>query len=193
MEIPIQRRSRRSRAISVATTCLSTVVTLVGLALLVPSLFGMHRVVITGTSMTGTIDYGSLVFEEVVPVSDLRVGDIITYQPPPGAPVDGMVTHRIVAIHGDVFRTQGDAVPQRDPWKFRLDQHEQGRVRFAVPYVGYPFMWLGDRQTRILAISVPAGIVTLVSLGQAALALRRRPGREGSDSQRPRAAMPAGG
>ena len=34
--------------------------------------------------MTGTYDRGSLVFDEVVPVDDLKVGDVITYRPPAG-------------------------------------------------------------------------------------------------------------
>ena len=32
--------------------------------------------------MTGTYDRGSLVFDEVVPVASLKVGDVITYRPP---------------------------------------------------------------------------------------------------------------
>ena len=144
-----------------------------------PALFGIQRYVINGTSMTGTIDYGSVVFDKVVPVSDLRVGDVITYQPPAGFGVDHMVTHRIVAIHGDVFRTQGDAVPQRDPWKFKLNHPTQARVVFAVPYAGYPFLWLADRDTRMLAIGLPAGVIALLSLGQIVTILR------GKDEQAP--------
>ena len=82
------------------TSALSVLGTLLGVAFILPSLFGFQRYVITGTSMTGTIDYGSIAFEEVVPVSELQVGDIITYAPPAGASLDHLVTHRIVAIHG---------------------------------------------------------------------------------------------
>lgn len=174
MEIQTHTRKPR-RGLRAVTSTLSVLGTLLGVAFILPSLFGLQRYVITGTSMTGTIDYGSIAFEEVVPVSELRVGDIITYAPPAGASPDHLVTHRIVAIHGDAFRTKGDAVPQRDPWKFRLDHAEQSRVTFAVPYAGYPFIWLADRQTRILVITVPAGVITLVSLGQVVQVLRRRP------------------
>jgi signal peptidase I len=166
------------------TSALSVLGTLLGVAFILPSLFGLQRYVITGTSMTGTIDYGSIAFEEVVPVSELQVGDIITYAPPAGASLDHLVTHRIVAIHGDAFRTKGDAVPQRDPWKFRLDHAEQSRVKFSVPYAGYPFIWLADRQTRILVIGVPAGLITLISFGQVFQALRRKPKPQAPDGAR---------
>ena len=144
------------------------------MAFIVPAFFGFQRYAITGTSMTGTIGLGSLAYEEVVPVSELEVGDIITYQPPAGSGVDHLVTHRIVSIHGDTFRTQGDAVPQPDPWKFQLDSAEQSRVKFAVPYAGWPLIALADRGTRILVIGVPAGIITLISLAQVIQVLRRR-------------------
>ena len=174
MEIVVTQRRPRRR-LRAATTLLSVCSTLLGIAFILPSLFGLQRFVITGTSMTGTIDYGSIAFEDVVPVADLRVGDIITYQPPAGSHVENMVTHRIVAIHGTTFRTKGDAVPQRDPWKFRLDHAEQSRVKFAVPYAGYPFIWLADRQTRMLVIGGPAAVITLLSFGQVVQALRRKP------------------
>lgn len=173
------RRRRSPRPMRVVSTLFSVVATLVAVAFIVPSFFGLQRYVITGTSMTGTIGFGSIAFEEVVPVGDLRVGDVITYAPPPTSGVDHMVTHRIVAIHGATYRTKGDAVPQADPWKFRLDAPEQSRVVFSVPWVGYPFIWLADRGTRMLVIGAPAAAIALVSLGQVLDSLRRRPGDRG--------------
>ena len=110
MELDIRSRRRR-RPVDHLVTVACVLVTLLGVAFLVPSLLGYQRYVITGTSMTGTIDLGSVAFERVVPVADLEVGDVITYQPPAESGLDHLVTHRIVAIKGDTFRTQGDAVP----------------------------------------------------------------------------------
>ena len=174
MELDIKPRTRR-RPLQHLSTALCVLVTLLGLAFLLPSLLGYQRYVITGTSMTGTIDLGSVAFEEVVPVSDLRVGDVITYQPPAASGIDHLVTHRIVAIKGDKFRTQGDAVPQRDPWTFELVARDQPRVSFHVPYVGYLFLALADRTIRMAVISVPAALVFLVALRQLLQGLRRRP------------------
>ena len=167
-----QRRSRRFANLAITTACV--VVTLLALAFIVPALFGLQRYVITGSSMTGTIDYGSVAVEEVVPVSDLRVGDIITYTPPPEAGVDHPVTHRIIAIHGNVLQTKGDAVPQKDPWNFKLNDTRQARVVFSVPYLGHPLIWLADRETRMLVIGLPAALIGLISLGQVVSALRPR-------------------
>src|SRR3954452_4439835 len=78
----------------------------VTLLALLPIGFGLERYVVTGDSMSGAYDRGSVVFERVVPVSDLRVGDVITFDPPASAEVDGMVTSRIISIDGDSVRTQ---------------------------------------------------------------------------------------
>ena len=43
-----------------------------------PTLLGLHRYVLTGVSMEPSIPRGSLIFDETVPVADLRVGDVIT-------------------------------------------------------------------------------------------------------------------
>lgn len=175
MEIVIQQQRRRPRRfVNLAITTACVLVTLLAMAFILPSLFGLQRYVITGTSMTGTIDYGSVAVEEVVPVSDLRVGDIITYTPPPDSGVDHLVTHRIIAIRNDVLQTKGDAVPQKDPWKFKLDSAQQARVKFSVPYLGYPLIWLADREIRMLVIGLPAVVIALISLKQLFLALRPR-------------------
>ena len=139
------------------------------LLVLLPAALGYQRYVITGGSMSGSFDRGSLVYEDVVPVSDLKVGDVITYTPPPGAGPTGKVTHRIVSIgrrtHGGLtFRTKGDANRSADPWTFKLDRPEQARAAFHVPYVGYLLDALQVRAIRMLLIGVPALLIAIALL-----------------------------
>lgn len=147
---------------------LLTVVAL-GLAclLIVPVILGLDRYVIVTGSMTGTYDTGSVVFTESVPVDELRVGDVITYAPPPGEAATELVTHRIASIEtvkGDrVFRTKGDANDAIDPWKFQLDEPTQARVVSSVPYVGHGLMALQDRGARMLLIGGPAVLVAVLA------------------------------
>jgi signal peptidase I len=133
---------------------------------LVPALFGWQRYAIVSGSMTGTYDKGSLVLDEVVPVNELRVGDVITYMPPTG---DHLITHRISWIGRDaagarVFRTKGDANPVADGWTFKLDRPTQARVRLGVPYAGYGLMALGRRDVRMVLIALPALLIAGFSL-----------------------------
>ncbi len=147
---------------------------LVALGFLLPSLLGLERYVIMGGSMSGTYDLGSVVFEEVVPVEELRVGDVITYVPPADSGIDTLVTHRIVEIDGKELTTRGDANADIDPWTFELNAATQPRVVAHVPYVGYAFMALADRGTRMAIIGIPAAIIALLSLAELARALRPR-------------------
>jgi signal peptidase len=137
--------------------------------MLLPGLLGYQRYVITSGSMTGTYDRGSVVFDEVVPVSDLRVGDAITYTPPLGSGPSGRITHRIVSIGSDQFgrqtlRTKGDANEAADPWTFTLDGATQARVAFHVPYVGYLLSALAIRQVRMAVIGLPALLIAFAVL-----------------------------
>ena len=154
-------------------------VTVACAAWLLPSLFGMQRYVITGGSMSGTFEKGSLAFSREVPASQLKVEDVITYLPPAGAGTTDLVTHRIVRITQDergrrVFRTQGDANAAVDPWTFRLQQPTQPVVQFTVPYAGHALIALADRETRMLLVGGPAALVALFALGELVMALARR-------------------
>lgn len=161
------------------------VLTLVaGLALwIAPSLFGYSRYVITGPSMTGTHDKGSVVFEEPVPVADLEVGDVITYLPPPDSGVPDLVTHRIVTMEpaeggGTLITTKGDFNPTPDPWHFQLVDDVQPVVRFGVPHAGWVFIALAHREVRMLVIGAPAAVIALGALLELLGAVResrRRP------------------
>jgi signal peptidase I len=142
---------------------------LFGALLVIPGALGWQRYVITSGSMTGSYDRGSLVLDEVVPVSELRVGDVITYRPPSGAGPAGLVTHRIASIARDrlgrrVFRTKGDANASADPWTFALPKGEQARVRVGVPYAGFALAALGRRDLRMLIVGVPAALIALTSI-----------------------------
>jgi signal peptidase I len=161
--------SIRSRLRGAVSGLVLVAVLAVAATMLVPPLLGFERYVITGGSMSGTIDRGSVLFAKPVPVSDLRVGDVITYAPPQGS--DARVTHRIVDVrrgrsNEPVFRTKGDANAAADPWRFTLDAPRQARAEFDVPYVGFAFMALSERPVRMLAIGLPALLVALSLLAR---------------------------
>jgi signal peptidase len=142
---------------------------IVAMLVLLPSLFGWQRYAIVSGSMTGTYDRGTLVLDEVVPVADLKVGDVITYLPPAGAGPDHLITHRIAWIGKDsnggrIFRTKGDANPVADPWTFRLSQPTQARVRFGVPHVGRVLWALSRKDVRMVIIALPALLIALSTL-----------------------------
>jgi len=159
-------KGTRRRAGRIATGAAFVLALAAAVLVLLPALIGWQRYAIVSGSMTGIYDKGSLVLDEVVPVRDLRVGDVITYMPPAG---DHLITHRIVSIGHDaagarVFRTKGDANPVADGWTFRLDRPTQARVRFGIPYAGYALSALGRRDVRMVLITLPALLIAGVSL-----------------------------
>ena len=168
-----------ARLVNGATTACVVLVILVCGAWLLPSAFSYDRYVITGGSMSGTFEKGSIAFEERVPVERLQVGDVITYQPPPDSGTSSLVTHRIVSIRpGEdgrmLLRTKGDANDSKDPWKFSLSGSTQPVVRHTVPYAGYAFIALADRQVRLLLIGAPATVIGLLALRDLVRALRSK-------------------
>ena len=162
-----------------AVNLLMLLVVVGGAAWLAPAALGYSRYVITGGSMTGTYDKGSVVFEKPVPVGDLQVGDVITYMPPPDAGVPHLVTHRILRMQpadggGVLFTTQGDNNPDPDPWHFKLLDSSQPVVQAGVPTLGWVFIALAHREVRMGVIGLPAAVVALMALAELAGAVRER-------------------
>jgi signal peptidase len=113
--------------------------------------------------MEPTIHRGSVIFDEIVPVEDLRPGDVITYVPPGR---DTPSTHRIISRDLDpqgswLFRTKGDANAEPDAVPFVLERPVQARVKLAVPYVGYLWMALASQQVRYALLVAPAILIAL--------------------------------
>jgi len=156
---------------SIASWALPVAALLAAALVLLPSLLGFQRYVITSGSMTGTIDRGSLIFDKVVPAKSLKVGDIITYTPPASSGVDEPITHRIIWVGRDrtgrlAFHTKGDFNPSPDPWRFVLDHPTQARVAMHIPYVGFGLAALTNRHLRMLIIGLPALLIALAVLAR---------------------------
>jgi signal peptidase I len=154
------------KALRTAVVSLTAVVCLALAAVtFLPPALGLEHYAIVGGSMDGTIDRGSVVFDEEVPVAALQRGDVITYTPPSDAMTTERITHRIVSIHSvreaKIFRTRGDANQSPDPWTFTLDQPRQARVVGHVPYLGYVLAALEIRPLRMALIGIPALLIAI--------------------------------
>lgn len=144
----------------------------VSMLVLLPIGLGLERYVMSGDSMDAGdrgISPGTVLFEREVPLSEIRVGDVITYRPPVSTGIDGMVTHRVVVVREGVVVTQGDAEPRRDPWVLRDDPPTVSRVDFKLPYVGYAYLLVANPGIWALVV-VSAGLLALLLSGE----IRRR-------------------
>jgi signal peptidase len=134
---------------------------------IVPAALGFQRYSIGDASMGSTISKGSIVYDKAVPTTSLKVGDIITYQPPAGVVVAGdRVTERIVKMTAGlngrtVFQTKGDGNAAVDPWSFSLSDTRQAEVSQHIPYVGYPLNWLATRAVRVGVVAAIALLIVI--------------------------------
>jgi len=137
-------------------------------------LFAFHLaplVMLTG-SMGTTIPTGSLVVDQTVPPSELRVGDVISFQKPIGS--HGIDTHRIIEIqrsNGHVaYRTKGDGNARPDEWSISFPPHTKAnRVFFSVPYLGWVLLYLRMPLVRTLILATV--LLTIFSTFLKALAI----------------------
>ena len=169
--VPIVR-SRARRLVQGTGRGLAALLLLLTLAALVvtfaPGLMGYQRYVLVGGSMEPTIHRGSIVFDDLVRVRELRAGDVITYQPPGASKA---VTHRLISAKrqktgSPIFHTQGDANASADPRPFKLNQATQARFRFSVPYLGWAFILLGTPHMRFVLLALPALLIAFTMLGK---------------------------
>jgi len=103
-----------------------------------PHVFGYRVVTVLTGSMRGTANPGDLVVDVPVTLSQLKVGDVITYETP--TPDRHVVTHRIIEVvtpgANPTVRTQGDANDAADPWKATLSGTTAWKMKAVVPKAG---------------------------------------------------------
>lgn len=153
-------------SISAAATTLvvAAAAALLGLAGMIAG--GYKPQVVKSGSMSPMLERGSLVFVKPTPATELRVGQVITFQ----NPIKGgkeLVTHRVVAIdvkNGKrVFATRGDANDSRDPWKAEIDE-QAGVLAAHVPHIGELSFIAHSRNGYIALFVIPVFLIAGMAL-----------------------------
>jgi signal peptidase len=150
---------------------------------------GLQPMVMVTGSMTKTIPVGSLVVDQTVSPSSLRVGDVVSFRKPLGSP--GLATHRIIEIQRSnghvVYRTKGDSNPVADPWAIVFERNMQAhKVVFHAPYVGYALLFAHSRLGIILLIAYVCFSLLVTTLKVIAqTAVERRAGDEHAEGLEP--------
>ena len=163
---------------------LATVVA-AGLALIaVPKANDAKPLTVLSGSMAPTYDPGDVVVVGRANATELKVGDVITFQAESGDPQ--LTTHRVVAVsygsEGISYVTQGDANDAPDVEPVRPAQ-VRGEVWYSVPRVGYLSVWIASGWLGDVVDWVAVGLV-LYGAAQIVVGLvrRRRQRRETSGS-----------
>ncbi|MCW2924977.1 MAG: signal peptidase [Thermoleophilia bacterium] len=167
------------RALTAAWVLLRVAVVVAAVAIAVAwRFYGYVPVAVQTGSMTPTYPVHTLLFVHDVRDTQVRVGDVITFDPPGRVP---RTTHRVVAReqHGGrwYFRTKGDANPVADDWRepgtpeaaadetyLRGVSYSKGiapRTAYSVPYLG----WLAALGTmpyvRVGLLCIPFVVIAL--------------------------------
>lgn len=144
----------------------------------VPRLAGATPYTVLTGSMEPTLSPGTLIVVKHVPATELRAGDVITFQIESDNPA--VNTHRITQVVYDAqgtprFQTQGDAnnVADRD---LLVPGQIRGKHWYSVPYLGYANNAMtGDSRQVLLVVAVSGlGIYALWMFGSSVVDGRRR-------------------
>ena len=124
----------------------------------VPRIAGATPYTVLTGSMEPTLSPGTLIVVKPVPATELRAGDVITFQVESDNPA--VNTHRITQVVYDVqgtprFQTQGDANNVADDWAL-VPEQIRGKLWYSVPQLGRVNVLLTG-ETRAVAITVVAG------------------------------------
>ncbi|MCD4853068.1 signal peptidase I [Arthrobacter sp. AK01] len=128
-----------------------------------PRVFGYQTSTMLTGSMVPLINPGDVVVTVPTPITDVKVGDIITYH----IPVEDqrVETHRITEITatadgGVAVQTKGDANNGIDPWIATLEGKTVDKQVATIPYVGNAIRALREPMVmNILMYGAPAILV----------------------------------
>lgn len=141
----------------------------------VPAVTGSKPYTVLTGSMVPLYPPGTMVVVKPVDISEINLGDVITYQLESGKA--DVVTHRVVAVGAaadgsPLLITRGDANDADDPEPVQAVQ-VVGKLWYAVPYIG----WINNvvtGQARAWAIPIVVGALFVYGLVTIVLGMRDR-------------------
>ena len=136
------------------------------ITIVLPTVLSAKLAVVYSASMAPAMPVGALALMEPIDPAEIKVGDIIAFNPPRDP--DVTVSHRVVEVLSDgaslEFRTKGDA--NEDPDLFSVPAaNVLGRVNFNIPYMGYGLARTGDYTRSRLGFVLLVCLPTLSLIG----------------------------
>lgn len=112
----------------------------------VPILFKYRPLVVLSGSMEPTFKTGSIIYYKKVADSELKEGDIITFN----TQSNSLVSHRIVSIEDGLIETKGDANSVSDVNKVQFEEIQGRDASISIPFVGYYIKFINDNLIVVL-------------------------------------------
>ena len=151
------------RVVEYASAVFLGLAMLLGLAVLLGPHFGWQIDKVLSGSMSPAVKVGGAVVSQKVDPGTVQAGDVITYY----SPLDGrLTTHRVVEITSQDslrFQTKGDANEDPDPYVV-VGENVVGKVRFSIPYIGYPAQFAKTLWGFVVMIAIPGLIIILLEM-----------------------------
>jgi signal peptidase len=160
-----RRNALKTWGTRIGTALAALIVAMVFVVSIGPKILPYQMFFVRSGSMSPTFNTGDMVVLTKVDASELKKGDIITFDRPdqPGT----LVTHRIVAIQtneqGRSFQTKGDANDSADPWSVPASG-TGWKYKAHIPKLGFVFGYLGTPQARFALLAVPALLLGILSI-----------------------------
>jgi signal peptidase I len=131
---------------------------------LMPFVTGSEKpLIVLSGSMTPMMLPGDMIVSKSVDPHELKVGDVLVFQPPESKP-DTLVTHRIISLEegekGRLFQTKGDANNAQDDFKVPAAS-AVGKLVFVIPFAGYLPELSKHKNIFLFTVIVPAGLIIL--------------------------------
>ncbi|WP_440711471.1 signal peptidase I [Herbiconiux sp. YIM B11900] len=145
--------------VAVSAAVLLLVLALAVVTVALPALVGGRPLTVLTQSMEPGLPPGTLVVVRPVPVQDIRIGDVLTYQIESGKP--GVISHRVIAktmsSNGSIlFTTKGDNndLPDENPVQ---EVQVVGTLWYSVPLLGWVNTAVnGEARSVIVPVAVAA-------------------------------------
>jgi len=123
--------------------------------------------------MSPTINAGDILLISKINPEEIKDGDIITFREG-----ETFVTHRVVEIINNSFRTKGDANEDPDAKIIRAEQ-VAGKVIFAIPFLGYLGYFVRTPPGFLIFILIPGLLIIYSELKKIRAETKAKPKRQG--------------
>ena len=154
---------------------------LVGIFVLIelPIIFGYKPLIVLTGSMEPTYKTGSIIYYHKVPESELREGDVITFDLDSSTPL----THRIKSIKEGKYQTKGDANDSADPSWIEYKDIRGKVAKISIPFVGRVFAFFLNHYTIIVVMLVLILVYEFLIKNLEILYKNRKKGREENEKR----------